>query len=276
MLEGSAIVTTQDDRASPFTEGLVEADGFRIRYAAAGEGPPLVHLHGAGGMRVTRGHDLLSRHHRVIAFEMPGFGRSAENTRTKSTAELAETMFAAIRALGVERCNLWATSFGARVALWLVTQQPALVSALVLEAPAAIRLPGQRPPSGSPEEIARMLYAHPDRQPPMPPVDPAVQKQTREFVARVRGPDRDADLEAAMRHLEMPALVLFGTEDRVMPPQLGRQYKDLLPNGHLVFVYDAGHAISSERPEAFVEVTADFLERHEAFVINRAGTVKYP
>ena len=36
-----------------FREGFVEADGFRIRYMEAGEGTPLVHLHGAGGMRLT-------------------------------------------------------------------------------------------------------------------------------------------------------------------------------------------------------------------------------
>ena len=79
-----------------------------------------------------------------------------------------------------------------------------------------------------------------------------------------------------MRDLPTPTLVLFGTLDPVMPPEMGRHYKELLPNGHLVFVYDASHAIGSERPEAFAEVTLDFLQRHEAFVINRAGTVIHP
>ena len=264
------------DASAAFTEGFVEADGFRIRYLAAGEGTPLVHLHGAGGPRVSPGHALLSKQRRVIAFEMPGFGRSAENTSSKSTADLGETMAAAIRALGIDRCDLWATSFGARVALWIAAKQPALVSALVLEAPAAIRPAGQMPPSGSPEEVARLVYAHPERQALPPAPDPAVQKQTRELLLRVRGPDRDTDLEAAMRRMETPVLVLFGTLDRLMPPELGRHYKELLPNGHLVLVYDAGHAISTERAEAFAEVTADFLERHEAFVINRVGTMIHP
>jgi pimeloyl-ACP methyl ester carboxylesterase len=49
-----------------------------------------------------------------------------------------------------------------------------------------------------------------------------------------------------------------------------------MPNSHLVFVYDAGHAISTDRPEAFTEVVADFLERHEAFVISRTPTVINP
>src|SRR5207244_7920294 len=80
------------DPSAAFREGFVEADGFRIRYMEAGQGTPFVHLHGAGGMRLTRGHDLLSRKHRVIAFEMPGFGASPENTRTRTSAELAATM----------------------------------------------------------------------------------------------------------------------------------------------------------------------------------------
>jgi pimeloyl-ACP methyl ester carboxylesterase len=96
------------------------------------------------------------------------------------------------------------------------------------------------------------------------------------LVRRLRGPDRDPELEARLRDLATPVLVLFGTLDRVMPPQMGRFYKTLLPNCHLVFVYDAGHEISTDRPEAFADVVDDFLERHEAFVINRRGTLVDP
>lgn len=259
-----------------FREGSVTADGFSIRFMEAGRGPPLVHLHGAGGMRLTRGHDLLSRHFRVIAFEMPGFGKSLENSRTRTMGELAATMAAAVTALDIDTFNLMGTSFGGKVALWLAVQQHERVQALVLEAPAAIRPVGTEPPSGSPEEMARRLYAHPERLGPLPAVDPAVQAKTRALVGRLRGPDGDAELETRMRGITTPTLVLFGTLDSVIPPDMGRCYKTLIPNCHLVFVYDAGHGISTERPEAFAEVTADFLERREAFVINRTETVIHP
>ena len=259
-----------------FSEGFVEADGFRIRCMEAGQGMPLVHLHGAGGLRLTRGHDLLARRHRVIALEMPGFGTSPENTRTQSMVQLAATMAAAVAALGIDTFNLMGTSFGGKVALWLALQQTQRVQALILEAPAAIRPAGTQPPSGTPEEMARRLYAHPERLGPLPAVDPAVQAQTRALVGRLRGPDRDPDLEARMHGLTTPTLVLFGTLDSVIPPDMGRFYKQLMPNCHLVFVYDAGHGISTDRPEAFTEVTADFLERHEAFVISRTETVIHP
>ena len=259
-----------------FGENHVEADGFRIRYREAGRGPALVHLHGAGGLRLTPGHDLLSRHFRVVAFEMPGFGASPENDRTRDMPEMASTMAKAIDALGLDQFNLMGTSFGGKTALWLALQQPKRVQALVLEAPAAIRPEGTVSPSGSPEEMARRLYAHPERVAPLPAPDPAVRAKTGRLVQRLRGPDRDADLEARLPGLAVPTLVLFGTVDRVIPPQMGHFYKELMPNAHLVFVYDAGHAISTDRPEAFTEVVADFLERREAFVVSRTDTVIHP
>jgi pimeloyl-ACP methyl ester carboxylesterase len=259
-----------------FREHYVQADGFRIRYLEAGDGPPLVHLHGAGGLRLNAAHELLAKRHRVIAFEMPGFGASAENTVTKDQVGLARTMASAAAMLGLDRFNLMGTSFGARTALWLAAEAPERVVALVLESPAAIRPAGSRPPSGSPQEVARMLYAHPERMPALPTPDPDIQIKTARLLAQLRGPDRDAALEAKLPSLTTPTLVLFGTLDRLMPPELGRRYKALLPNCNLVLVYDAGHSIGAERPEAFVEVVSDFLERHEAFIISRHETLINP
>lgn len=259
-----------------FREDWVESDGFRIRFMEAGDGPPLVHLHGAGGLHLTPAHDLLSRKYRVIAFEMPGFGASPENERTRTMPDLAMTMAQAAKVLGLDRFNLMGTSFGGKVALWLTAQQPALVRALVLEAPAAIRPQNMQPVFGTPEDIAHRLYAHPERMPPVPAVDPAQAEQTLALVRRLRGPDRDAALENQLRDVATPALVLFGTLDSVIPPDMGRIYRELMPNAHLVFVYDAGHAVAAERPEAFAEVVVDFLERGEAFLISRAKTVVFP
>jgi len=259
--------------AGAFREGFVEADGFHIRYMAAGEGTPLVHLHGAGGLRLNPSHDLLASKFRVIAFEMPGFGTSAENTRTANMQELAATMAKAASALGLDSFNLLGTSFGGKVALWLAADAPERVLGLVLEAPAAIAPEGGRPPSGSPAEMARRLFGHPERLPPLPAVDPQQAAQTQAFVRRVFGPARDSDLETRMRDLRTPTLVVFGTLDAMIPPDFGRLYKQLIPDCYLVFVYDAGHAVGTERPEAFVEVVGDFLHRQDAFVVSQIPTL---
>jgi len=261
---------------SLFREGHVEVDGFRIRYREAGQGPALVPLRGAGGLSLTPAHDLLSRRFRVVAFEMPGFGQSSDNTSTRTVPDLASTMAEAAAGLGLDTFNLMGTSFGAKTALWLALQAPQRVLAVVLEAPAAIRPASAEPPSRSPEEMARRLYAHPERLDSLPIPDPAIWAKTLPLVMRLRGPNRDPELERRLPALAMPTLVVFGTMDAVVPPEMGRIYKDLMPNSHLVFVYDAGHAVSAERPEAFVDVVSDFLERHEAFVISRAETVIHP
>jgi pimeloyl-ACP methyl ester carboxylesterase len=258
-----------------FRDGSVDADGFRIRYQEAGEGPPLVHLHGAGGLRLTAAHDLLSCAFRVIAFEMPGFG-AVENQKTQTLQDLATTMAAAAEALGLSEFNLMGTSFGGTVASWMAVQRSDLVAALVLDAPSAIRPEGSEPVSGSPEEIARRLYAHPERVPPVPAAEPALAARRLAIVRRLRGPAHDTMLQEGLRDLAMPALVLFGTRDAMIPPTMGRVYLELIPHAHLVFVYDAGHALMVERPEAFTEVVTDFLERTDAFIISRTKTVIYP
>jgi pimeloyl-ACP methyl ester carboxylesterase len=207
------------DDAPAGVERWIEADGLRIRYVEAGQGAPLVHLRGDGGLHLTPAHELLARHARVVVFDMPDPGQR----------ELAATMARAIGALGLATFNLMATSSAATTALGVALRESARVGALVLEAPTMIR---------------------PDA--------------------------RDAELEGRLRELTTPTLVLLGTADTVVPPAMGRAYKESLSAGHLVFVYDAGHAISTDRPEAFTEVVLDFLERREAFVISRATTLINP
>ena len=64
-------------RAVEFKEGYVGEDGFRIRYKEAGQGDPLVTLHGAGGMRIYGSHELLAEQFRVIVYEVQGFPQPA-------------------------------------------------------------------------------------------------------------------------------------------------------------------------------------------------------
>ena len=260
-----------------FTEGYVEADGFRIRYQEAGQGEPLVSLHGAGGLRLYRSHALLAAQYRVIVFEVPGFGQSPVNERSQSMPELAVTMAQAVTNLGLERFNLMGNSFGGKLALWLAVQQPERIQALILVAPAAIRPAGGPPPQAlAPEELMARLYAHPERQVPLPPPDPAIMAKQQALVRRVIGPMRDEALESRMPSLHVPVLVLFGTMDRMIPPEMGRLYCEKLPNCHLILVYDAGHEVDADRPEAFVSVVGDFLQRHEGFLVNRQSGLINP
>ena len=256
-----------------FTERHLEADGFAIRYLDGGDGPALCCFHGAGGLQLSRSHELLAASHRVVAFELPGFGRSPVNDRTDTLRQLGRTMARAIEAIGLHTTSLWGTSFGGKLALWCALDHPQLVDALVLAAPAAIR-DGRPLPDGP--ALVRALYAHPDRVPTEPPLSSQVLDQQRALTARLIGPARDAELEAAMAGLATPTLVLFGTEDTITPPELGRHYRRLLPNAQLVLLYDAAHALDRDRPEAFAGTVAEFLARRDQFVVRQDSGLRYP
>lgn len=249
-----------------FVEGFVAADGFRIRYLAAGDGRPLVHLPGGHGVRLTAAHGLLSERHRVIVFEMPGFGESPENTRTATIEELAATMIRATAALGIDRFDLMGTSFGGKVACWAAIQAPERIRSLILEAPGAIRPDGWRFPESETTGAGAGAAAGAERRDTM-----------RRLVTRLLGPNRDHEFEQRLRNLTTPTLVLFGTSDQTIEASLvGHLYKDLLPASSLVYVYGAGHAISADRPAAFADVVADYAERQQTFVVSARPSLIFP
>jgi pimeloyl-ACP methyl ester carboxylesterase len=259
-----------------FTEHFVDADGFRVRYLECGRGEPLVWFHGAAGVRVSRSHALLAEDFRVMMFEAPGFGNSAENSRTQSIQQLADTMAMAISATGLDRCNLGGNSFGGRLALWLAIAHEEQVSSLVLAAPAALRPEGGAQPPASPRDRLGLLYAHPERQPPMQPLPPEIAAKQAALVSRLRGPAQDPDLLHDMESLDVPTLVLFGTLDRVIPSEMGRIYRATLPRCNFVLMYDAGHALDADRPEAFAEVVRDFLQRGDGFLVKTESALIHP
>ncbi len=259
-----------------FDERFVEVGNLRVRYLEAGAGTPLVVLHGAGGLRVSGAHHLLAARRRVILVEIPGFGVSALDHGAASLRELAQTIASATERLRLGRFDLMGNSFGGKLALWLAVERPELLCGLVLVAPAAIRPEGRPPLPDDPQELHQLLFAHPDRQPMAPPLDAEVAIRQRELVARLIGPSREAELEARLVALEVPVLVLFGTQDRVVPPEMGRLYPALIPRCHLVFVYDAGHLPDAERPQAVATLVDDFLERHESFLVRRRSGLVHP
>jgi pimeloyl-ACP methyl ester carboxylesterase len=260
-----------------FSDEFVEADGFRVRYRAAGAGEPLVCLHGGGGLRLSRTHDLLAARRRVIAFEVPGFGASPVNERSASMEDLARSMNAAVAALGIDRFDLMGTSFGTKLVLWMALVNPQPVKAIVLVSPAAIRAADLPAPAHvGPEAAASLLYAHPERQPKLPPTPPDIEAKQRALTRRLLGPPRDPAFEARLAGLETQVLALFGTVDRVTPPSAAHLYREIIPHCHLMMVYDAAHAIDADRPEALVSVVDDFLARHERFLVRDKSSLIHP
>jgi pimeloyl-ACP methyl ester carboxylesterase len=259
-----------------FERRSVSAGGFEITYWEAGSGSPLVVLHGAGGPNIVPAYGRIAESARVIYLQIPGFGSSPVNEETQTLEQLAEAITAACDAIGLDSFALLGTSFGGATACWLAALHPERVTELILESPAALR-PGDEPlPDLTPEQIQRALYAHPERLPERPPPDPQVVDKQLSFVRRVLAASSTPELVERLRGLQVPTMVMFGTRDGLIPPEMGRNYKELIPTSSYVIVYDAAHAISSDRPEAFAGLVSDFLERREGHIVSSTSRVINP
>lgn len=261
-----------------FTAGQVTAGGFDVRCWEAGPATAaetIVYLHPAGGPWWRPVLDELAATYRVVQYEQPGFGE-APNDATATMADQAELMASVIEATGIERYHLMGTSFGGAVAVHLAVAHPDRVLSLVLDAPAAFRDGARAPWTLTPEELVAAFRAHPEREPHLDLPPPDVMARVGPFVQRMLGSVDEAALTGAMAACPVRTLVLFGTEDGIIPPHNGQTYRRHLANSVLLYVYDAGHDIMGDRPEAFAETVGDFLRRGMAFLVPDGDTIINP
>jgi pimeloyl-ACP methyl ester carboxylesterase len=113
------------------------------------------------------------------------------------------------------------------------------------------------------------MLAHPENAPARPLVDPANVAKGMALVQRLKGASRDTELEGKLGEVQTQTLVVFGTADKVVQPAMGRIYRERMPNCQYVMVYDAGHAVAAERPEALINTVTDFLDLRETFIVSR-------
>lgn len=84
----------------------------------------------------------------------------------------------------------------------------------------------------------------------------------------------DTPPDAAFREMTRPVLLLAGTDEAAAAA--GHRYCAMLPDCHLMFVYDAGSAIGVERPEALAFIANEFFERRDLFLVSRESGQKLP
>ena len=248
----------------PFEEKRIEADGFSVRYWEAGQGAPVVMLDPTG-WRQTMLHDALAEKYHVFSLELPGTGDSPANTVTQSMEDLAATAAAAAAAaagLTSGRYTLIGTSFGAGVAIRQAVQFPDQVEALILISPTAI-LPRGIPANATAEDVHRMMFAHRENADQYAALSPEVFAKESELARRLGSGEHDAKLG----DIHCPTLAVFGQEDRLVSAEAPRVYREKIPNCNIALVYDAGHCIIGERPEALLNTVIDYAEHWETFII---------
>ncbi|HXU43480.1 MAG TPA: alpha/beta hydrolase [Burkholderiales bacterium] len=227
---------------------------------------PLVYLHPAGGVRPTKVLEKLKPRQPVF----PGFDGTPTVAGLNSRKALGKWVGEYIdREIGGP-CDILGCSFGGAVALWLAILRPELVDHLVLECPAGLQTIDAKL-RADPAEFRKALFVHPEKAFPVSKTR-EVEAENRRMLTHYGAEDgKDLELLQTLETIKHRTLILHGTEDRIIGRESVRLLKSRLAKSFLVYVWDAAHNIEVDQPERMLELVEGFLERSEAFVVNRAG-----
>ncbi len=284
--------------AVEIVERQVKLGEITTRYLTAGEGAPLVLLHGVGDSAATWSRVLpaLARSHRVYAPSFPGFGYSDKPRADYSPTFFAKFALDFLDALGIDRTALVGNSLGGLVAMRLALSNPARFTALGLvdssglgrEVSLALRLltlPGygnlavawNKTRVGAAQwalGMAALLFARPTRVPAewlaleyrmarLPGFMEATRAALKSGLTMRGQRDREILLDELPR-LPMPVLVVWGARDRVVPASHARSAVGRLGRGQMTIFPDCGHLPQLEQADQLAAVLTRFLMEHGA------------
>jgi pimeloyl-ACP methyl ester carboxylesterase len=257
---------------------FAERGGCRIHWQESGEGSPLLLIMGAvySSELWYPAWPALTERHRVIRFDNRGTGRSTA-TRAASISDMANDALAVLDAAGVERAHVYGISLGGVVAQQLAIEAPGRVRSLVLGCTGILTTDKPRAPKWwdirfllpKSTRVAKTPYG-----PVCPPANITINQEVlRRDVAKRRAliAQQDALRNYAVTHeaiaaLTMPALVLHGTADPVVPLEWGRELAATLPDSQLVIYEGAGHNYVVEMCDRASDDVLAFLSTVESSV----------
>ena len=256
----------------------LEVQGLRIAYERAGDGPPLILLHGfVGDSREWRGQlDGLSDEFTVVAWDAPGSGRSSDPPPSFRMPDYADSLAAFVDALGLGAAHVAGLSFGGALALELVRRHPAIPRSLVL-AGAYAGWAGSLPPEVAGERL-RLSLRSADLPPDefvgtmigsmfstsAPPeiLDGFASIMSEFHPAGFRSMVRalaEADLRDVLPRVDVPTLLLYGDEDMRAPLNVAEDLHAAIPTSRLVVMPGVGHMSNVEAAERFNAEVRTFL-----------------
>ncbi|HEV2769455.1 MAG TPA: alpha/beta fold hydrolase [Solirubrobacteraceae bacterium] len=251
---------------------MVEVDGRSLHVERRGSGEPLVLLQGLSGHSGHWGEaflEALARDFDVIAYDHRGTGHSSRVEGSFTLAELADDAAGLVRALGLEDAHVLGISMGGMVAQELALAHPELVRTLTLgctmfggpralfTAPAVLEEISEAVMSGDRERALRNgfevnlsegyragegRWEEWQASSAQNPVGLSVTLLQLEAIDNFHTADR-------LGSLEVPTLVLHGTEDRLLDVRNGEMLADVVPGARLEVFEGAGHLFFWEQPE---------------------------
>ena len=233
----------------PVGKGVKKGMAFEMYFEEAGEGFPLVLLHGNGESHEYFVHQIafFKQNFHIFALDTRGHGRSPRGDGEFSIARFADDLLDFLDGHGIAKAHLLGFSDGGNIALTFALRHPKRVEKLVLNG-ANIDPSGVRRSVQAPIEIG---YA-----------------MARRFAARSEKARANAEMLGLMvnephiapeelKKLDLPVLVIAGTKDMIR-----REHTELiarsLPRAQLVFL-KGDHFIANREPEAFNRAVSAFL-----------------
>jgi 3-oxoadipate enol-lactonase len=237
-----------------------------------GAATPLLLLHGVGSDRGAwrRQVDHFSADRLTIAIDYPGYGDSGFILQANRDT-FADAALAVLDALGVADAHVCGLSLGGVVAIAMHAAAPGRVASLLLADTFALHPEGQaihrRSLEGAAQFGMRGLAERRADALLAQPADPAVRAEVIETMARIDPAAYAlaaeavwlADQRRKAAAVTCPALILFGSQDRITPPALSEELKSLIPHAGLIEIAGAGHLPNIEQPDIFNRVVAAFL-----------------
>jgi len=253
----------------------VKEDG-KFKFIEEGQGEPLILLHGLfGAMSNFAGVLSHFRHtHQVIVPLLPLFELDLLHT-TVGGLEKYLTKFIDHR--GYKGIHLLGNSLGGHVALVHVLKTSAKVKSLILTGSSGLFENGMGdtyPKRGDYEYIRKkteMTFYDPNTASKelVAEVYQIVNERmkTLKVISLARSAIKN-NLGDELRQIKLPTLLIWGNNDSITPPFVGREFNKLIPHSELHFIDHCGHAPMMEVPNEFNVILAQFLQKLETTAAN--------
>lgn len=277
--------TVSEGIANPEIGERVDVGGIGTNYIVAGEGEPLILIHGSGPGVTAYANwrgviPDFAQHFRCYAPDTLGFGYTDFPAHIQGfdmdvwIAHLTGFM----DALGIERAHFIGNSYGGALALALAARHPERVNRLVLMGAAGVRFDvtdglrkvwGYQPSVEAMRDLmttfafdAGLVKDEIVRSRFEASVRPGAQEAFSSLFPepRQRWLDALATDEDKLAALELEVLLVHGREDVIVPHSVSERFHELIPNSELHLFGKCGHWTQIEKRERFVALVTPFLQ----------------
>ena len=238
--------------------------GRRVTYRVAGEGEPVVLVHGlAGSLRWWETTvPALAARYSVYLVDLPGFGSMRRFPGGFVLNEAAGWLRAWIEAVGLRSVNLVGHSMGAYICLHVAATDPSLVRRLVLVDPAGV--PSGRSIVGHIWPLAQeCLFSSTSFLPLL--LRDALRAGPR-TLWRAANDLLAQDVRRDLHRVSTPTLLVWGEKDALVPPSLGLVLREEIAGSRLTIIKGSRHVPMIDRPQALNSAILLFLDAERAGV----------